>query len=42
MKLNIQLQILINNNLYKKNIIDENTYSFVNDKLLKSSKYEIL
>lgn len=32
---NIQLQIMINNNLFQKNIIDEVTHSIVNDKLLK-------
>lgn len=31
----IQIQILINNNLYKKEIIDEETYSIVNEKLLR-------
>ena len=30
----LQLQLIINNNLYKKNIIDENTLSKVNEKLL--------
>ena len=39
MKLNtiteLQLQIIINNNLYKKNIIDENTFTKANDRLLK-------
>lgn len=30
----LQLQLIINNNLYKKNIIDENTFSKVNEKLL--------
>ena len=34
----LQLQIIINNNLYKKNVIDENTFSKVNDKLLKMVK----
>lgn len=34
----IQLEIIINNNFYKKNIIDEYTYSKVNDKLLNSIK----
>ena len=34
----IQLQILINESLYKKNYIDESTYTIVNDKLLKSLK----
>ena len=31
----LQLQIIINNNLYKKNIIDENTFTKANDRLLK-------
>ena len=35
----VQLQLIINNNLYKKNIIDENTFSLVNEKLLKLLKY---
>ena len=30
----IELKIIINNNLYKKNIIDEKTFSKVNDLLL--------
>ena len=30
----LQLQLIINNNLYTKNIIDENTFSKVNEKLL--------
>ena len=42
MKLNtiteLQLQLIINNNLYKKNIIDENTFSKANEKLLKMMK----
>ena len=42
MKLNtiteLQLQLIINNNLYKKNIIDENTFSKANDRLLKMIK----
>lgn len=42
MKLNIitelQLQLIINNNLYKKNIIDENTFSKANERLLKMIK----
>lgn len=32
----LQLQIIINNNLFRKNAIDETTFSKVNDKLLKS------
>ncbi|MGN1380336.1 MAG: hypothetical protein ACI4W0_02190 [Bacilli bacterium] len=32
----LQIQIIINANLYRKNEIDENTFSKVNDKLLKS------
>ena len=31
----VQIQIIINNNLYKKNVIDENTFFYVNDKLLR-------
>jgi len=34
----VQMQIIINNNLYKKNVIDENTFSKVNDKLLRTLK----
>lgn len=34
----VQMQIIINNNLYKKNIIDESTFTKVNDKLLKTLK----
>ncbi len=34
----VQMQIIINNNLYKKNIIDENTFSKANEKLLKMLK----
>ena len=34
----LQLQLIINNNLYKKNIIDENTFSKVNEKLLRMIK----
>lgn len=34
----LQLQIIINSNLYKKNVIDENTFSSVNEKLLKMIK----
>ena len=34
----LQIQIIINTNLYKKNIIDEKTFSKVNDKLLKNLK----
>ena len=30
-----QIKIIINYNLYKKNIISENTYSEINNKLLK-------
>ena len=32
----LQVQIIINNNLYRKKLIDENTFSKVNDKLLKN------
>ena len=42
MKLNaiteLKLQLIINNNLYKKNIIDENTFSKANERLLKMIK----
>ena len=42
MKLNtiteLQLQLIINNNLYKKNIIDENTFSKANERVLKMIK----
>ena len=31
----INVEILINNSLYKNNIIDENTYRKANDSLLK-------
>ena len=31
----IRIKILINNNLYKKKVIDEEIYSKVNEKLLK-------
>lgn len=34
----LQVQILINESLYKKNYIDETTFTIVNDKLLKSLK----
>lgn len=34
----LQLQIIINNNLYRKHIIDENTFSKVNERLLKMIK----
>ena len=34
----IELKIIINNNLYKKNIIDEKTFSKVNDLLLHKLK----
>lgn len=34
----VQIQIIINTNLYKKNIIDENTFSKANEKLLKMLK----
>lgn len=33
-----ELKIIINNNLYKKNIIDEKTFSKVNDLLLHRLK----
>ena len=31
----VQLQIIINNSLYKKHIIDESTFSKANEKFLK-------
>jgi len=34
----VQIQIIINTNLYKRNIIDENTFSKANEKLLKMLK----
>ena len=34
----LQLQIIINNSLYKKNIIDEETYTKVNNNLLRNLK----
>ena len=34
----LQLQIIINHNLYKRNIIDENTFTKANEKLLKMIK----
>lgn len=34
----LQLQIIINNNLYKKNIIDENMFTKANERLLKMIK----
>ena len=34
----LQLQLIINKNLYKKNIIDEDTFSKANEKLLKMMK----
>lgn len=34
----VQLQIIINNNLYKKKIIDEDTFSKANEKLLRLLK----
>lgn len=34
----VQIQIIINTNLYKRSIIDENTYSKVNERLLKQLK----
>lgn len=35
---NLQVKIIINQNLYKKNCIDENTFLKVNDILLKKLK----
>lgn len=34
----VQLQIIINKNLYEKNVIDEVTFSQANEKLLKMLK----
>ena len=34
----VLIQIIINTNLYKRNIIDENTFSKANEKLLKMLK----
>ena len=34
----IQMQVIINNSLYKKNYIDKKTFSKVNEKLLKILK----
>lgn len=34
----LQLQIIINNNLYKRHVIDENTFTKANEKLLKMIK----
>ena len=31
----IQLEIIINNSLYKKKVIDENTYRIANENFLK-------
>ena len=34
----LQLQIIINNNLYKRNVIDENTFTKAIERLLKMIK----
>ena len=34
----VKLKIIINNNLYKKKVIDENTFSRANEKLLRLLK----
>jgi len=34
----VQMQLIINSNLYKKKIIDESTFSQANEKLLKMLK----
>ena len=34
----LQLQLIINNNLFKRNIIDENTFSKANERLLRMIK----
>ena len=34
----LNIEIIINRNLYKKNIIDEKTYFYVNEKLLQKLK----
>ena len=31
----LNIEIIINQNLYKKNVIDENTFLYVNERLLK-------
>lgn len=34
----LQLQLIINNNLFKRKIIDENTFSKANERLLRMIK----
>ncbi len=34
----LQIQLIINNNLFKRNIIDENTFTKANEKLLRMIK----
>ena len=34
----VKIKIIINNNLYKKNIIDKQTYSAINELLLKNGR----
>ncbi len=34
----LQIQLIINNNLYKRKVIDDITYTKVNEKLLKMIK----
>lgn len=34
----LQLQIIINNNLYKRNVIDEDTFTKANERLLRMIK----
>ncbi len=38
----IKIKIIINNNLYKRKIIDEETFSYVNEKLLISLKKQTI
>ena len=38
-KFELQLQLLINKSLYKKNIIDEKKYRYVDDLLNKDGDY---
>ena len=37
-EVNIDIELIINQNLYKKKFIDEETYSFVNEELRKRLK----
>lgn len=38
----LNIEIIINQNLYKKNVIDEKTFMVVNEKLLKKLNGEII